>query len=100
VENNLPEKKQPSSEILFYQTEDGRNRIEVRLEDNTVWLTQALIAELYQTTIPNISMHLKNLFKEGELDQNSVVKNYLTTAADGKNYATNYFNLDVILSYP
>jgi len=96
--DHLPEKRPPSSEILFYQTEDGRNRIEVKLEDNTVWLSQSLMAELFQTTKQNISLHIKNIFEEGELDPDSVVKEYLTTAADGKSYSTYYYNLDVIIS--
>ena len=82
--DHLPGKRPSSSEILFYQTEDGRNRIEVRLEDNTVWLSQSLMAELFQTTKQNISLHIKNIFEESELDPDSVVKEYLTTAADGK----------------
>jgi len=86
------------SQILFYQSENGTSRIEVRLDEGTVWLTQALIAELYQTTIPNINIHIGNIFKENELDRNSVVKEYLTTAADGKNYRTLYYNLDMILA--
>jgi hypothetical protein len=86
------------SEILIYQYEDGQSRIQVRLEGNTVWLTQALMAELFQTSIPNISMHIKNIFQEGELNSGPVVKNYLTTAADGKKYGTSFYNLDVILS--
>jgi len=86
------------SQILFYQSEDGTSRIEVRLEEGTVWLTQALIAELYQTTIPNISIHIRNILKELELDQNSVVKEYLTTASDGKAYQTKFYNLDMILA--
>lgn len=86
------------SRILFYQSENGTSRIEVRLEEGTVWLTQALIADLYQTTVPNISIHIKNIFNENELDRNSVVKEYLTTAADGKNYQTLYYNLDMILA--
>jgi hypothetical protein len=96
--DHLPEKRTPSSEILFYQTEDGRNRIEVRLEDNTAWLSQGLMAELFQTTKQNISLHIKNIFEEGELDSGSVVKEYLTTATDGKAYSTYYYNLDVIIS--
>lgn len=87
-----------NSEILIYQAEDGKSRIQVRLEGNTVWLTQALIAELFQTSVPNISMHIKNIFEEGELESKAVVKDYLTTAADGKKYKTFFYNLDMILS--
>ncbi len=96
--NNLPEKSITSSQLLLYQTEDGRSRIEVRLEDETVWLSQGLMAELFQTTKQNISLHIHNIFKEGELDQHSVVKEYLTTASDGKRYKTRFYNLDVIIS--
>lgn len=86
------------SDILIYQTEDGSTKIQVQLTDNTVWLTQADMVELFQTTKQNISLHIKNIFEEGELVENSVVKEYLTTAADGKNYRTKYYNLDVIIS--
>ena len=86
------------SEILIYQSQDGQSRIQVRLEGDTVWLTQAMVAELFQTSIPNISMHIRNIFREGELDPDSVVKSYLTTAADGKKYSTSFYNLDLILS--
>jgi hypothetical protein len=68
------------------------------MEDETVWLSQAQMAELFQTTKQNISLHVNNAFKEGELEPNSVVKEYLTTAADGKNYSTKHYNLDVIIS--
>jgi hypothetical protein len=87
-----------NSEILLYQTEDGQTKIDVRLEEETVWLSQSQMVELFQTTKQNISLHIRNIFKEGELDENSVVKDYLTTAADGKNYSTKYYNLDVIIS--
>lgn len=87
-----------SSEILLYQTEDGLTRIEVTLENETVWLNQTQLTELFQTTKQNVSLHIKNIFGEGELDENSVVKDYLTTAADGKQYKTKYYNLDVIIS--
>jgi hypothetical protein len=86
------------SEILLYQTEDGQTKIDVRLDEETVWLSQAQMVELFQTTKQNISLHIRNNFKEGELDENSVVKDYLTTAADGKNYSIKYYNLDVIIS--
>jgi hypothetical protein len=86
------------SELLFYQTEDGKTRLQVRLEGETVWLTQAQMADLFQTTVPNVSMHVRNVFEENELRPDSVVKEFLTTAADGKNYMTRHFNLDVIIS--
>jgi len=86
------------SQILFYQSEDGKSRIEVRLEEGTVWLTQARIAELYQITKQNVSLHIRNIINDRELEEGSVVKEYLTTAADGKNYRTLYYNLDMILA--
>ena len=87
-----------NSELLLYQTDDGQTKIDVRLENESVWLSQAQMVELFQTTKQNISLHIRNVFKEGELDEISVVKDYLTTAADGKAYSTNYYNLDVIIS--
>jgi hypothetical protein len=93
-QSNLPSKGQ----FLVYIAEDGRTKLEVRLENETVWLTQAHIAKLFQTTIPNISMHLRNVFAEGELQADSVIKEFLITAADGKNYATKHYNLDAIIS--
>jgi len=86
------------SQILFYQSENGTSHIEVRLEEGTVWLTQALIAELYQSTKQNVSLHIRNIFDDRELDEESVVKEYLTTASDGKKYRTKFFNLDMILA--
>jgi hypothetical protein len=86
------------TEILLYQTEDGQSRVEVRLENETVWLTQAQMVELFQTTKQNISLHIRNIFQEGELQEVSVVKEYLTAASDGKSYKTNFYNLDVIIS--
>jgi len=94
----MSEEPAPQSEIILYQTEDGRTRIQCRFENETVWLTQALIAELFQTTKQNVGQHLKSLFAEGELIQDSVVKSFFTTAADGKNYVTRFYNLDVIIS--
>jgi len=87
-----------NSEIIIYRTPDGQTRIDVRMEDESVWLTQAQMAELFQTTKQNISLHINNVFKEGELESSAVVKEYLTTASDGKNYRIKYYNLDVIIS--
>jgi hypothetical protein len=70
-----------SSQFLVYQTEDGTLKIEVRFEGETVWLTQQRMAELFQTSLPNVSMHIRNIFADGELEANSVVKNSLSTAA-------------------
>jgi hypothetical protein len=90
-----------SSEIVFYQGEDGRSRIQVRLDGGTVWLTQMLLAELYQTTKQNISLHIHNLFAEGELDPSATVKRYLTVQTEGRRQvrrAIDHYNLDVILA--
>ncbi len=88
----------PKSQILIYQTDNGETRLEVRLAEETVWLTQKGMAELFQTSKQNISLHLKNVFKEKELEEDSVVKEFLTTAADGKKYSTKFYNLDAIIS--
>jgi len=86
------------SEMIIYQTQDGTTKVDVQLVDETVWLTQAQICELFQKAKSTISEHIKNIFEEGELDENSVVRNFRTTAADGKNYDTAFYNLDVIIS--
>jgi hypothetical protein len=86
------------SKILIYQTEDGYTRIETRLENETVWLTQAQLCELFQKSKSTISEHIRNIFDEAELQENSVVRNFRTTAADGKNYETVHYNLDLIIS--
>ena len=82
----------------MYTTDDGQVDIEVRLEEENVWLTQKSMAELFETTKQNVSLHIKNIFDEKELDENVVVKENLTTAKDGKNYKTKVYNLDAILS--
>ncbi len=94
----LPAQGLPSDQFLVYQTEDGATHISVRMTGETVWLTQAQMAELFQTTKQNVSLHIKNIFDEGELRQDSVVKDYLTTAGDGKRYQVNHYNLEVIIS--
>ena len=86
------------NEIIIYQTQDGKTKIDVKIEDETVWLTQSQMADLFETTKQNISQHIKNAFDEGELNEISVVKDFLTTAQDGKNYNTKHYNLDVIIS--
>jgi hypothetical protein len=87
-----------NSEIILYQTEDGTSKIEVRLDNETVWMSQAQMVELFQTTKQNISLHVSKIFAEGELQEDSVVKEYLTTAIDGKHYRIKHYNLDVIIS--
>jgi len=94
MSDNLP----ANSEFLIYRADDGKIKIEVRLEDETIWLTQQMMAELFQTSKQNIGQHLKNIFEEGELVGDSVVKNFFTTAADGKRYKTNFYNLDAVIS--
>ncbi len=94
---NLPE-TQSNSEIILYQTEDGQTRIQVRLQNETVWLSLNQMAELFQRDKSVISRHIKNIFSEGELKPEAVVANFATTAADGKSYQVGYYNLDVIIS--
>ena len=84
-------------EFLLYRAEDGSVKLEVRLAHETLWLTQQMMADLFQTTKQNVGQHLKNIFDEGELDQNAVVKKFFTTAADDKKYDTNFYNLDAII---
>lgn len=86
------------NEIIIYQNQHSSTKIEVRLEDETVWLTQAQMAELFQTTRNNITLHISNIFRENELEENSVSKECLLTANDGKRYKTKFYNLDVIIS--
>ena len=87
-----------NSEIIMYQTEDGLTKIETTFESDTVWLSIDRMAELFQRDKSTISRHIKNIFNEGELTRNSVVANFATTAADGKTYQVDYYNLDVIIS--
>jgi hypothetical protein len=94
---NLPEKSH-QSEIILYQTEDGKTRVQVRLEDETVWLTQKLMADLFQKDVRTINEHIRNIFEEGELYPDSVIRKFRITAADNKTYETNHYNLDVIIS--
>lgn len=85
-------------EIIIYQTEDGITKLNVNMKDETVWLSLDQMAELFQRDKSTISRHIKNIFEEGELIRDSVVANFATTAADGKTYQVDYYNLDVIIS--
>jgi hypothetical protein len=94
----IPSSPAPGGEFLFYQTDDGRTRIQVRLDAETVWLSLNQLAELFQRDKSVISRHISNVFDEGELVRERVVANFATTAADGKTYQVEFFNLDVIIS--
>ena len=94
----MTKSNQPTSEIILYQRENGQTKLEVRLENENVWLTQQQLATLLETSKQNISLHLRNIFAESELDESSVVKESLITAADGKMYQTKLYNLDAIIS--
>lgn len=94
ISNSQPDKE---NEIILYQP-DSTLSLDVRVENETVWLTQAQMTELFQTTRNNITLHIRNIFKEGELEESSVCKGSLLTAADGKRYKTKFYSLDVIIS--
>ena len=87
-----------NTELIIYQTEDGQTKIDVHMENETVWLSLDQMAELFRRDKSTISRHIKNIFDEGELTRESVVANFATTATDGKTYHVDYYNLDVIIS--
>lgn len=87
-----------NNKILIYTDNDGLTKIDVKLEEDTLWLTQAQMCELYQTSKSNVSEHIKHIFEEGELQEDSVVRKFRTTAADGKAYMTTFYNLDMIIA--
>ena len=87
-----------TAEFLIFTTTNGQDTIEVKVEDETVWLTQKLIAKLFDVSVATIKEHLKNIFKTNELEENSVIRKFLITANDGKNYKTKHYNLEVIIS--
>lgn len=93
-----PVEQQPQGEIILFQTQEGDSRIEVKLVNETVWLSLNQMAELFERDKSSISKHIKNVFEEGELEPNSVVAKFATTANDGKIYKVEYYNLDVIIS--
>ena len=102
MSGKLPDNKliihNSTAEFLIFTQQAGEGGIEVRYEDGSIWLTQKLMAELFDVTTPTINEHLKNIFESLELDQNSVIRKFRITAKDGKNYNTQFYNLDAIIS--
>ncbi len=94
----MPDNKQPQSSIVLYQTEDGQTRIQCRFENETIWLTQKLMAELFKKDVRTINEHIRNIFAESELAEDSVIRNFRITAADGKSYETQHYHLEVIIA--
>jgi hypothetical protein len=85
-------------DIIIYNTKDGKTAVALMAKDGNVWMSQNQLAALFDTSVPNISMHISNIIEEKELDKNSVIKDYLTTAADGKNYNVTFYALEMILA--
>jgi len=83
-----------TAEFLIFTSQAGEDSIEVRVENESIWLTQKLMAELFDVTVPTINEHLKNIFSQGELEQEATIRNFRITASDGKNYKTKHYNLD------
>ena len=86
------------NKVIIYTANDGKTKIDVKLEEETLWLTQAQMCELYQTSKSNVSEHIKHIFEEGELNKESVVRNFRITAADGKEYLVSHYNLDMVIA--
>ncbi len=84
--------------IIIYHTDDGKSSVVLYANDGQVWMNQKQMAELFATSVPNINIHINNILKENELDPNSVIKDYLTTASDGKRYEVTFYSLDMILA--
>jgi len=100
-DENLPAERPPEGQFLLYQTEDGQTRIECRFAGESIWLTQRLMAELFQTSKQNISLHLQKIYEEGELQPEATVKQYLTVRTEGNRHVSrqvDYYNLDAILA--
>lgn len=90
--------KNENKNIIIYNTSDGKATVSLYAKDGMVWMNQNQLAELFDTSVPNVSMHISNILKEGELEQNSVIKDYLTTASDGKEYRVTFYSLEMILA--
>ncbi len=101
MQENKSQTSQPGGQIIIYQNEKGETKLDVRFQDETVWLTQKLMAELFQTSSQNITIHLKNIFEEGELDEESTCKDFLQVQIEGGrevNRKFKFYNLDAIIS--
>ncbi|MEA2104217.1 MAG: RhuM family protein [Candidatus Cloacimonadota bacterium] len=98
MEKNNKLIRNSTAEFLIFTSQTGSDGIEVRVEDENVWLTQKIIAKLFEVQIPTINEHLKNIFKTKELEENSVVRNFLITASDGKKYKTKHYSLEAIIA--
>jgi hypothetical protein len=92
----MTNQEQPN--IIIYNTDDGKVSVTLLAKDGNIWMNQLQLTELFDTSVPNMSMHISNILEENELDANSVIKDYLTTAADGKNYNVTFYSLDMILA--
>ena len=88
----------PDNQIIIYNTADGKASVALYARDGSVWMNQGQLAELFATSVPNISIHISNILKDNELTEDSVVKNYLTTASDGKQYDVAFYSLEMILA--
>ena len=89
------------NQIVIYQTADGQTQIDVKMQDETVWLTQETMAQLFDTTVPNINMHIKNIYEDEELDKNRTIKDFLTVRKEGKRSVSRnltYYNIDMIIA--
>ena len=94
----MKKNKIPDNQVAFYQAPDGSVNIEVLYAEENIWLPQKRMAELFDTTVPNVNMHLKNLFERKEIEENSVIKDFLITASDGKKYKTKFYSLEAIIA--
>ena len=94
----MPVRQAPQSSIVLYQTEDGQTRVQCRFENETIWLTQKLMAELFKKDVRTINEHIQNVISESELAGESVIRKFRITAADGKGYETQHYNLELIIA--
>lgn len=98
MQNDELNMKDKENKLILYTDENGKVSVNVRFADEDVWLTQGQLVEIYQTNKSNVSEHIKHILEDGELDKNLVVRDFRTTATDGKNYTTHFYNLDMIIA--